>query len=231
MTAPLTWSQLQANTPALAPLAEGATAITTTAQAIGLYGTTPRLSVDLTMISGAPFAKVAQTGLVVIEPRVFRDQRGFFLENFHTEKFATAGINEPFVQDNHSLSAANVLRGMHYQIQRTQGKLVRAIRGQVFDVAVDLRRNSATYGHWFGTLLTDQNFRMLYVPPGFAHGFCAHTDDTEIQYKCTDLYAPEFERTLIWNDPAVGITWPVTEPIMADRDRQGKPLALADAFA
>ncbi len=135
------------------------------------------------------------------------------------------------MQDNHSVSVKNVLRGLHYQIEQAQGKLIRATRGEVFDVGVDLRRSSPSFGRWFGTLLSAEDQRMLYLPPGFAHGFCTHTDDSEVIYKCTDLYAPQHERTLLWNDPDVGVPWTVHEPILAAKDRQGRRFADADCYA
>lgn len=184
----------------------------------------------VTVIGGASFARLGNTGIVLVEPRIFRDHRGVFFENFHAEKFAAAGITLPFVQDNHSLSVRNVLRGLHYQIQQPQGKLIRVTRGEVFDVGVDLRRRSPTFGRWFGTLLSAENQRTMYLPPGFAHGFCAPVETAEVAYKCTDLYAPQHERTVLWNDPAVGIPWPVNDPILADKDLQGKLLRDAECY-
>lgn len=185
---------------------------------------------EVRVIGGASFARVGETGIVMIEPRIFRDHRGVFFETFHAQKFAEAGILPTFVQDNHSLSIKDVLRGLHYQIEQAQGKLIRVVRGEVFDVGVDLRRSSPTFGRWFGTLLSAENQRSMYLPPGFAHGFCAHSDASEVIYKCTDLYAPQHERTLIWNDPAIGIPWPVQNPILADKDLQGKLLCEAECY-
>ena len=182
------------------------------------------------VIGGASFARLGNTGIVLVEPRIFRDHRGMFFETYHAQKFAEAGILPAFVQDNHSLSAKNVLRGLHYQIQHAQGKLIRATRGEVFDVGVDLRRSSPTFGKWFGTLLSADNQRTMFLPPGFAHGFCAHSDAAEVTYKCTDLYAPQHERTLIWNDPSIGVPWPVQNPILADKDLQGKLLRDAECY-
>jgi dTDP-4-dehydrorhamnose 3,5-epimerase len=176
------------------------------------------------------FAQLQPSGIVLVEPRVFHDHRGEFWETYHAEKFAQGGIDLPFVQDNHSRSIKNVLRGLHYQYRQAQGKLVRAIRGEVFDVAVDLRRDSATFGKWFGTLLSASNRRMMYLPPGFAHGFCTYSDEAEIVYKCTDLYAPEYERTLLWNDPDIAIPWPVSEPLIADKDRRGMPFKASECL-
>jgi dTDP-4-dehydrorhamnose 3,5-epimerase len=170
-------------------------------------------------------------GVVVIEPKVFEDDRGFFMETFHRQKFAAAGIDVEFVQDNHSRSRAGVLRGLHYQLSQPQGKLVRTIRGKVFDVAVDLRRSAPTFGRWYGCELTEDNRRQIYIPPGFAHGFCVTSDVAEVVYKCTALYRPEDERTLLWNDPALAIRWPVASPVVSAKDALGIPLARAECFA
>jgi dTDP-4-dehydrorhamnose 3,5-epimerase len=171
--------------------------------------------------------------VLVIEPRVFGDARGFFYESWNRRAFSEAvGQDVEFVQDNHSASARNVLRGLHYQVRQTQGKLVRVVAGEVFDVAVDLRRSSATFGRWVGERLSAQNRRMLWVPEGFAHGFVVLSDMAEFLYKTTDYYAPEHERTLFWNDPAVGIEWPFSgEPLLKPRDAEGLPLAQAETFA
>jgi dTDP-4-dehydrorhamnose 3,5-epimerase len=170
-------------------------------------------------------------GLLVFEPRVFTDDRGWFFESFNARDFqALTGLERSFVQDNHSRSRAGVLRGMHYQIERAQGKLVRVGTGAIFDVAVDLRRRSATFGKWFGVELSAANRRQLWVPEGFAHGFLA-LDDAEVLYKATDFWYPEHERSLVWNDPTVGIGWPVSgTPLVAAKDAAGSPLAAADLF-
>lgn len=169
--------------------------------------------------------------VIVIEPRVFGDARGFFCETYHRRKFAEAGLDVAFVQDNHSRSRGSVLRGLHYQIRQPQGKLLSVMAGEIFDVAVDLRRSSATFGRWVGVILSADSHRMMYVPPGFAHGFLVLSETADVCYKCTDLYAPEHERTLLWKDPAVGIRWPLTgEPQLSDKDRQGLPLAEAECF-
>ncbi len=160
-------------------------------------------------------------GLVVLEPRLFEDGRGYFMETFHGDRFKTAGLPVHFPQDNHSLSLKNVIRGLHYQVEHAQGKLVRAVRGDVFDVAVDLRRNSPRFGRWFGIYLTANNRKQVYIPPGFAHGFCAVSDEAEVVYKCTDVYCPSAERTIVWNDPQLAIRWPIAEPILAEKDRRG----------
>lgn len=171
--------------------------------------------------------------VVVVEPKVFEDARGFFMETWEAKKFAAGGIPAQFVQDNHSASRQWVLRGMHYQLRQTQGKLVRVTLGEVFDVAVDLRRSSPTFGQWVGEYLSAANRRMLWVPPGFAHGFLVLSERVEFLYKCTDFYDPSSERTLMWNDPEVGIQWPLpagVEPIVSDKDRRGALLADAECF-
>ena len=169
-----------------------------------------------------------------IDPRVFGDDRGFFLESWRDAAFADAGIDARFVQDNHSRSARGVLRGIHYQLQQPQGKLVRVVAGAVFDVAVDMRRSSPTFGRWIGAELSAANRAMLWIPPGFAHGFLTLADGTDFLYKCTDYYAPDDEHSLAWDDPAVGIDWPldrVGAPLLSAKDRAGKPLAEAVAYA
>jgi dTDP-4-dehydrorhamnose 3,5-epimerase len=168
----------------------------------------------------------------LIEPRVFSDQRGHFYESWNRKSFAAAGIEADFVQDNHSRSVRGVLRGLHYQIEHAQGKLVRAVVGTVFDVAVDMRRASPTFGQWYGCLLSAENQRMLWIPGGFAHGFVVVSDIAEFLYKTTDYWYPEHERTLLWNDPALAIAWPLTgEPVIAAKDAAGRPLAAADTYA
>jgi dTDP-4-dehydrorhamnose 3,5-epimerase len=166
--------------------------------------------------------KVTETylpGVLIIEPKVFGDERGFFLETFQSERYrAEAGIELPFVQDNHSRSRKGVLRGMHAQATFPQGKLVRVARGEVFDVAVDINPASATFGCWIGERLSDENARQLWIPPGYAHGFVVLSDVADFEYKCTDLYHPEDEVGLIWNDADVGIEWPVQHPMVADKD-------------
>ena len=170
--------------------------------------------------------------VLILEPKVFGDARGFFFESFNARDFAQCtGLDVSFVQDNHSKSAKGVLRGLHYQIQHPQGKLVRVTHGEVFDVAVDLRRSSPTFGQWDGVLLSAENKRQLWVPPGFAHGFVVTSDTAEFLYKTTDYYHPEFERSLLWCDPAVGIKWPMaTEPLLAAKDRDAAKLADAQIF-
>lgn len=171
------------------------------------------------------------SGLLVIQPKVFRDPRGFFTETFQRQRYHDAGINVEFVQDNFSRSSKGTLRGLHYQIQHPQGKLVQVLRGKILDVIVDLRKSSPTFGRWFGVELSDETCRQVYVPPGCAHGFCVLSESADFTYKCTDYYFPEYERTLLWNDPALGIEWPLTdEPILSAKDRAGVPLAQAEIY-
>ena len=180
--------------------------------------------------------KVSQTplaGLLLIEPTVFGDQRGYFYESFNARRFAElTGISATFVQDNHSRSAKGVLRGLHYQIQQSQGKLVRVTAGAIFDVVLDIRKSSPTFGRWHGVELSAENKHELWVPPGFAHGFAVTSEMAEVQYKTTDYWAPEFERSIIWNDPAVGVQWPLDgAPLLSAKDLAGVPLAQAEVFA
>ena len=179
--------------------------------------------------------QVVQTAipdLLILEPKVFGDDRGFFFESFNQQTFQNlTGVNAQFVQDNHSKSAANVLRGLHYQIEQAQGKLVRVTAGEVFDVAVDIRRQSATFGKWVGVLLSAENKRQLWVPPGFAHGFVVLKDNTEFLYKTTDYYAPQHERCIRWDDPTIAIEWPITHaPILSGKDQLGVALSEAEVF-
>ncbi len=170
--------------------------------------------------------------VLIIEPRVFGDERGFFFESFNQRQWAEkTGLNTTFVQDNHSRSAKNVLRGLHYQIQHPQGKLVRVTVGEVFDVAVDLRRSSPTFGKWEGVTLSEENKRQLWIPEGFAHGFLVLSDVAEFLYKTTDYWYPEYERSIIWNDPSLAIDWPLSgEPILAKKDAQGGLLRDAETY-
>lgn len=173
-------------------------------------------------------------GVVIIEPRVFSDDRGCFLETWQARKFAAAGIDAKFVQDNHSSSVRHVLRGLHYQLARPQGKLVRVVTGAAYDVAVDLRRSSPSFGQWVGVHLSGQNHRMLWVPEGFAHGFLALSERVDFLYKCTDFYDPADERVLLWSDPAVGVDWPLpagAAPLLAPRDAAAPTLDGAECFA
>ena len=158
--------------------------------------------------------------VLIVEPDVYGDERGFFMETWHQKKFAAQGIHESFVQDNHSRSTRGVLRGLHYQLQHPQGKLVRAINGSVYDVAVDIRRGSPHFGQWVGVELSDTNKRQLYIPPGFAHGFCVLTEQVDFMYKCTEFYYPEDEYGIAWDDPEVGIDWPSMDYTLSQRDRQ-----------
>lgn len=169
----------------------------------------------------------------IIEPRVFGDERGFFMETWNAATFAGAGLDVAFVQDNHSRSARGVLRGLHYQLKQPQGKLVRVTAGRVFDVAVDLRQSSPTFGKWVGTELSAENKRMLWVPPGFAHGFLTLEDGTDFLYKCTALYAPADELCVAWDDASIGIAWPldVMVPTVSAKDREGRHLADAESYA
>ncbi|MET3134901.1 dTDP-4-dehydrorhamnose 3,5-epimerase [Oxalobacteraceae bacterium GrIS 1.11] len=171
--------------------------------------------------------------VLVFEPAVFGDARGFFYESFNARKFAQlSGVTAEFVQDNHSKSARNVLRGLHYQITQAQGKLVRVTAGAVFDVAVDLRKSSPTFGKWVGFELSAENKRQMWIPPGFAHGFVVTSDSAEFLYKTTDYWAPEHERAILWNDPAIGIVWPMSEqPLLSGKDQQASLLADAEVFA
>lgn len=170
-------------------------------------------------------------GILLLEPRVFGDDRGFFLESYNQRTFAGLGIADAFVQDNHSYSEKNVLRGLHYQIQQPQGKLVRAIVGEILDVALDLRRSSPTFGKWEAFTLSGENKLMLWIPPGFAHGFRVASANAHVLYKATGFYAPELERTVAWNDPALRIDWQLDgEPIVSAKDQRGVPFEQAEKF-
>lgn len=177
--------------------------------------------------------ETALPGVMLIEPRVFGDDRGFFLESWNAQAFAAAGIDAPFVQDNHSRSAKGVLRGLHYQIEAPQGKLVRVTAGAVFDVVVDMRRSSPQFGRWVGFELSAANKRMLWVPPGFAHGFLTLSDSVDFLYKCTTFYAPEHERAVIWNDAQLAIEWPIeiALPRLSAKDTTAPRFADAESFA
>jgi dTDP-4-dehydrorhamnose 3,5-epimerase len=171
--------------------------------------------------------------VILIELKAIGDYRGYFMETFHSSLFAEAGISNHFVQDNHSGSQFGTLRGLHYQIRQAQGKLVRVVVGEIFDVAVDIRRSSPTFGQWVGMKLSAENKRQLWVPPGFAHGFYVLSDWAELIYKATDFYAPEWERSILWSDPLLGIEWPIlpdTEPILSEKDQRASLLADADLF-
>ena len=163
--------------------------------------------------------KTKLDGCVIIEPKIFGDERGFFLETFQASKYASvAGITLPFVQDNHSRSSKDVLRGLHFQKSKPQGKLVRVVRGKVYDVAVDIRNGSLTYGQWEAVILSEQNKTQFWVPPGFAHGFVVLSDEADFEYKCTDYYDPSDEGSILWNDPDLDISWPVERPILSNKD-------------
>lgn len=170
--------------------------------------------------------------VLLIEPKVFGDARGFFYESWNERTFRSLGLDVHFVQDNHSKSQKNVLRGLHYQIQRPQGKLVRVVSGAVYDVAVDLRRSSPTFGQWVGFVLSAENAQMAWIPPGFAHGFCVTSESAEFLYKTTDYWYPEHERTLLWNDPTLNINWPLHDtPLIAAKDAAGRLLADTESFS
>lgn len=172
-------------------------------------------------------------GVLIIEPKVFGDDRGFFYESYNHARFVElTGVSPNFVQDNHSKSAKNVLRGLHYQIQQAQAKLVRVTAGEVFDVVVDVRKSSPSFGKWVGVLLSADNKRQLWIPEGFAHGFVVTSESAEFLYKTTDYWAPQYERSILWNDPAIGIEWPITDgvPMLSGKDQAGKLLADAEVF-
>lgn len=179
------------------------------------------------------FEPTAIPDVVLIRPKVYGDARGFFLETWQERTFAAAGIDARFVQDNHSRSARHILRGLHYQIEHTQGKLVRVVTGAVFDVAVDIRRSSPTFGRWVGAVLSDENHQMLWIPPGFAHGFLVLSESADFLYRCTDFYSPQHERAIAWNDPELGIEWPLPEgtaPVLSAKDRAAAPFRDAEHF-
>ena len=165
-------------------------------------------------------------GVLIIEPDVFRDERGWFLETYHVDKYRDGGIPLSFVQDNCSSSIRGTLRGLHAQMARPQGKLVRVTKGEIFDVAIDIRRGSPTFASWEHAVLTAENFKQIYIPPGFAHGFCVLSEVAEVEYKCTDLYAPEGEITIHWDDKEIGIQWPIDSPLLSSKDAAGKSLAM-----
>lgn len=165
------------------------------------------------------FRETQLPGVIEIEPELFGDARGFFMEVYQREKYRAAGVDVDFVQENHSRSALRVLRGLHYQLRHPQGKLVRAVVGEIYDVAVDIRRGSPHYGEWAGAVLSAENRRLLYIPPGFAHGFCVTSDMAEVVYQCTDYYDPDDERGILWSDPEIDVHWPITEPILSRKDQ------------
>ena len=172
--------------------------------------------------------------VMILEPRIFQDKRGFFIETYKQEVFKKNGIQFNFVQDNHSGSQAGVLRGLHYQLRYPQGKLLRVVKGEIFDVAVDLRRSSQSFGNWVGGYLSDENKRQMWIPPGFAHGFYVLSAWAELFYKATDYYSPEWERTILWNDPLLGIEWPITKEkplLISDKDLQGCKFLEAEVYA
>lgn len=164
-------------------------------------------------------------GVLVIEPQVHRDDRGFFAETFHAPRYAAAGVDATFIQDNHSRSVKNTLRGLHSQLERPQAKLLRVLRGAIHDVVVDVRVGSPTFKRWISVELSDENFRQIFVPVGFAHGFCVLSDVAEVEYKCSDVYQAGDELGLAWNDPEIGVKWPTDQPLLSPKDREGKPLS------
>lgn len=178
------------------------------------------------------FETTALPDVILFKPKVFEDPRGFFMETYREDRFNVGGISQRFVQENHSASSRGVLRGLHYQLRQTQGKLVRAIAGEIYDVAVDIRRSSPTFGQWVGIILSAENKYQLWVPAGFAHGFYVMSERAEVVYKVTDYYAPEWERSILWNDPKIGVEWPLKglDPILSQKDAAGKPLADAEIF-
>lgn len=171
------------------------------------------------------FRETAIPEVKLVVPDVHGDHRGFFLETYHFEKYAEGGIGERFVQDNHSKSKGKTLRGLHAQDKHPQGKLVRAVEGEIFDVAADVRRGSPTFGKWVGEVLSAENFRQLYVPPGFVHGFCVLSESAQVEYKCTDVYAPNDELSVVWNDPDLAIEWPLDDPLLSGKDAEAPRLA------
>lgn len=179
------------------------------------------------------FANTKLNGVMLVEPKVFEDERGFFFESYHKRLFDEQTISLEFVQDNHSRSRQGALRGLHYQIRQPQGKLVRVILGEIYDVAVDLRKSSPTFGQWTGHTLSAENKKQLYIPPGFAHGFYVLSEWTEVLYKATDYYAPQWERTLLWNDAQINISWPLLEgkqPLISQKDSRGLPFHQAEIY-
>lgn len=180
-----------------------------------------------------PFMTTKLSGIILFEPKVFEDERGFFFESYQKKLFTDAGIPQDFVQDNHSRSRQQTLRGLHYQIRQPQGKLVRVAAGEIFDVAVDIRKSSPTFGEWIGIYLSAGNKKQMWIPPGFAHGFYVVSEWAEMLYKTTDYYAPQFERTLLWNDPTIGVEWPLTDggtPLLSPKDAVGALLDQAETF-
>ena len=197
------------------------------------YNWTAIIENQRTAQTNMEFISTSIPDILLIRPRVFGDERGFFLESYQAQRFAEAGIDTDFVQDNHSGSKQGILRGLHYQIRQAQGKLVRVVRGEIFDVAVDIRRSSPTFGKWASARLSAENKLQIWVPPGFAHGFYVLSDWAEVVYKSSDYYAPEWERCILWNDPQIGIDWPILNgqsPLLSAKDAQGKLLQDAELF-
>lgn len=197
------------------------------------YNWTAIIENQRTAQTNMEFISTSIPDILLIKPRVFGDERGFFLESYQAQRFSEAGINADFVQDNHSGSKQGILRGLHYQIRQAQGKLVRVVSGEIFDVAVDIRRSSPTFGKWASARLSAENKLQIWVPPGFAHGFYVLSDWAEVVYKSSDYYAPEWERCILWNDPQIGIDWPILNgqpPLLSAKDTQGKSLQDAELF-
>jgi dTDP-4-dehydrorhamnose 3,5-epimerase len=169
-------------------------------------------------------------GVAIFEPNRFGDQRGFFMETFQRDRYAEAGLDREFVQDNFSRSCQGVLRGLHYQMENPQGKLVTVMRGEIYDVALDMREYSNTFGEWVGVRLSGENGRQLYIPPGFAHGFCVLSEEADFHYKCTDFYDPASERSVVWNSPELQIDWPIEKPVVSEKDQAGEVFAHADRY-
>lgn len=177
------------------------------------------------------FEPTALDGVIIVEPTVHRDDRGFFVETYHADRYREGGITPAFIQDNHSRSVRGTLRGLHAQSRHPQGKLVRVVEGEIFDVAVDIRRGSPTFLHWVGVTLSADNFRQLFVPIGFAHGFCVTSEIAQVEYKCTDVYDPEHELRIAWDDPDIGIEWPIADPVLSAKDSTGlRARALTDVL-
>lgn len=193
-----------------------------------------KLCLEIPIIDAMNVIETAIPDVLILEPKVFGDDRGFFFESFNQKTFIEkTGVDKDFVQDNHSRSVKNVLRGLHYQIKQAQGKLVRVVRGEIFDVAVDIRKNSPTFGQWVSCTLSAENKRQFWVPAGFAHGFLVTSDNAEVLYKTTDYYAPQYERSLLWNDPKLAIAWPLSGnlPILSSKDQAGLTLATAEVYS
>ena len=199
--------------------------MTTQPERIFLTGGSGRLGAEFAEAMSLKIRQTTIPEVLLVEPQVFADPRGFFLETFHRTKYAEAGLDKVFVQDNHSRSCKGTIRGLHYQLPRPQGKLVYIVTGEIFDVAVDIRRGSPHFGKWAGQILSESNKRQFYIPPGFAHGFCVLSEIADVTYKCTELYSPSDDRGILWSDDAIGIDWPSVEPLLSDKDAHNPPLS------